>query len=111
VTFQAAHPRSIQELKVAGKLDAYYPGGAHTYSAVERQTGTSFTRVADDGDPLTSFDWKSSEQAGGASEATVRWLIRDQPAGTYRVIYFGLAKRDGDRYEPFTGTSRTFELR
>jgi neutral ceramidase len=111
VTFQAAHPRSIQELKAADKLDAHYPGGAHTYLAIERQSGAGFSRVADDGDPMTSLDWKSSDQAPGASEATVRWLVRDQPAGAYRLVYHGLAKLGEGRYQTFSGTSRTFELR
>jgi neutral ceramidase len=111
VSFQGAHPRSIQELKAADKLAAYYPDDAHSYLAIERKTGAAFSRVADDGDPLTAFDWKSNEATAGSSEVTIRWLIRDQPPGTYRVVYYGLAKTGTDSYRTFTGSSREFELR
>jgi neutral ceramidase len=108
-TFQAAHPRSIQELRARGELTRYYPG-EHTYLRVERKQSGGFATVADDGDPYTTFDWKLSA-SGGGSEATVSWLLRDQPAGTYRIRYFGLAKQAAGMYQAFEGTSAEFELR
>jgi neutral ceramidase len=110
VAFQGAHPRSVQVLKAQGKLASYYANDAHSYLAVERKTDAGFVRVADDGDPYTAFDWKAAAAPDTGSEASVRWLVRDQPAGSYRITYFGLAK-SGDSYRAFSGSSREFALR
>jgi neutral ceramidase len=109
VRFEGAHPRTVQQLKADGQLSPYYDPDAYSYLEVQRQAGSAWMTVATDGDPYTAFDWV---RTGGAlsptSEVTVTWLVRDALPGTYRVVYWGLAKKIGPTYQKFTGSSGSF---
>jgi neutral ceramidase len=112
VSFQGAHPRSIQELQVGGTLKTYFDPDTYRYFAVERQSGSAWQPARDDGDPYTAFDWVDSSVLGnGASTVTVTWLLRNAEPGTYRIVYNGLAKVAAGSYMPFHGTSSPFVVR
>jgi len=80
-----------------------------TYLEVQRQAGNNWTRVYDDGDWSTRFEWARDGIA--ASRVTVRWTIPpDASPGTYRIVYHGDARNLLGQTSPFTGTTRTFTL-
>src|SRR5262249_58072542 len=109
VTFQGAHPRTIQELQVAGSLKPYYDPGSYSYFVIEKQSGSTWNTAHVDGDPYTAFDWADTSTLGnGASAVTVTWLLRNVEPGTYRIVYNGLAKTGASSFMPFHGTSGTF---
>jgi neutral ceramidase len=79
-----------------------------TYLAVERSTGTSWQRVADDGDWSTKFRWTTGLLGG---TATVTWQTDAATVpGTYRIRYFG-DLRSGGSTSPFVATSPAFGVR
>jgi neutral ceramidase len=116
VQFRGAHPRTILEKKMDGSLDAFYSPDDYTFVEIQRKTDDTWTTVATDSDPYTAFDWEregGSDSLSDQSTVTATWLVRDQPAGTYRILYHGLAKRwllVVHTYEKFTGTSGSFVL-
>lgn len=116
VSFQGAHPRTILDKKMDGTLDAFYDPDQYTFIEVQKKTDTTWSTVATDNDPYTAFDWErknGSDSLSNESTATATWLVRNQPAGTYRILYHGLAKQRiffGWRYQAFTGTSQEFVL-
>lgn len=112
VTFQGAHPRSVQELAVRGVLSTYYPPETYSYLEIQKNDGALWVKVRGDDDPYTAFDWKDTSVLGnGVSTATVTWLVRGEGPGVYRVVYNGLAKTGSDTFERFQGTSRTLTLK
>ncbi|MCB1165894.1 MAG: neutral/alkaline non-lysosomal ceramidase N-terminal domain-containing protein [Leptospiraceae bacterium] len=114
LVFQAAHPRTELQKKEDGSLSNYYDPESYTFIEVQRKVGSSWQTVATDQDPYTSFQWvRTGGDLSGTSEATVIWQIRNQPAGTYRIKYNGLARRwyfFWTSYQKFTGTSPEFQL-
>jgi neutral ceramidase len=116
VRFRGAHPRTILVKKMDGSLGAFYSADDYTFMEVQRKTGDTWSTVATDTDPYTAFDWRregGSNSLSDQSIATATWLVREQPAGAYRILYHGLAKRllgFVHTYEKFTGTSATFVL-
>jgi neutral ceramidase len=112
VTFQGAHPRSIQELQASRTLKAYYDPTTYSYFEIQKQSGTDWKDAYTDGDPHTAFDWADASVLGnGASTVSVTWLVRDAEPGTYRIVYNGLAKTAVGSYMPFHGTSGAFVIR
>lgn len=115
VKFQAAHPRTALEKKMAGTLGEFYDPEAYTYLEVQKRDGAGWRTIATDGDPYTMFDW---ERTGGplsaTSVATVTWEVRNAEPGTYRIVYNGLAKQSflglGVKYRKFVGTSSAFVI-
>lgn len=116
VRFQAAHPQTILDRKLAGELGRYYDPDAYTFLEVQRKTMGGWVTVYTDRDPYTYFDWR---RTGGdlspTSEATITWELHEEVAGTYRIVYHGLAKRSflniWPSYAKFTGISPEFVVR
>ena len=117
VRFRGAHPRTVLSLKLEGKLGAFYGPESYSFLDVQRWDGSEWQNLLSDQDASTVFLW---ERQGGASSlssrstVTIRWHIRDQIPGTYRIRYHGLAKQNRGlwvNYKPFTGISNSFELR
>lgn len=90
-----------------------HPGNAlhrrGTYLEIQRQDGSAWTRVADDGDWATKFHWARDGIA--ASKITITWDIPGgiQP-GTYRVVYRGDAKSVVGQVSAFTGATKGFSV-
>jgi neutral ceramidase len=83
-----------------------HPGG--TYLAVERQDGSSWVRVADDGDWSTKLHWRKQD---GGSRITITWDVpTDVIPGEYRISYHGDTADAAGRVAPITGTSPTFKV-
>lgn len=80
-----------------------------TFLEVQRQVGSQWQRVADDGDWETTYRWERTGLAD--SKATITWRIPAAAApGTYRVVHHGDAKSVTGTITPFTGTSRAFSV-
>jgi neutral ceramidase len=112
VTFQAANPRNVAQLKANGTLAKYCSGGKYSYMEVQTSSdgGKTWQTVRTDADPYTTFTWQRT--VGFTSRATVTWLLKDasiQP-GLYRLQYNGIAKNLLGCYVPFTGVSRSFTV-
>lgn len=83
-----------------------------TFLKVQRRDGNDWVTVANDWDPQTKFKWQRWGLLTPLSESTVEWTIpASAEAGTYRVLHQGLAKRlFRDSLEPYTGTTRSFQV-
>jgi neutral ceramidase len=81
-----------------------------TFLEVQRQQGSTWVPVADDGDWSTIYRWARSGLAN--SLAKISWTIpSDTPAGTYRIVHNGDYKNGWTgQIHPFTGRTRTFTV-
>ena len=81
------------------------------FSQVQRRNGDNWVTVARDWEPETKFKWQRWMFLTPLSESTVEWTIpQGTPAGTYRVLHQGLAKRWRGGIKPYCGASRSFEV-
>lgn len=111
---------------LAQPQDSYRPGervtvvfaGAHpnnnlhrggSYLQVQRFDGSTWRKVADDGDWSTRFRWQRDGIA--ASRIIITWDIPADAAGSYRIRYHGDARHLLGGLTRFTGTSATFTVR
>lgn len=101
VRFQGANPRN--NLRLEG-----------TYAAVERQSGSTWTRVRDDSDWFLTYKWERTNWFLGHSEVTIRWETGEggqaPPAGTYRIRYYGDSRNLFGSRSSFEGVSGSFVL-
>ncbi|KAK1774462.1 Neutral/alkaline nonlysosomal ceramidase [Copromyces sp. CBS 386.78] len=105
--FQGANPRN--NLRLEG-----------TYAAVEKlgSDGKTWTQVRSDEDWNLTYEWKRTNGLLGYSEVTMKWETRtesngegDDGVGTYRIRYYGDAKKAGTgQMTGFEGVSRDFKL-
>lgn len=80
-----------------------------TFLEVQRWTGSSWVRVADDGDWSTKYRWTRKSVAD--SWADISWVIpADTAAGTYRVVHYGDAKNLLGQISGFVGISKSFAV-
>ncbi len=81
-----------------------------TFYEIQRNTGGSWTRVADDNDWSTKLHWRRVGSNG--SVVRITWDVpADTPAGTYRVQHFGASKARGSgAITPFSGVTAEFRL-
>jgi len=94
VVFAGAHPNNNLHL-----------GGS--YLAVERKVGTTWQRIAGDGDWSTKF--RRGRDGIAACKVTITWDVPPGTAsGSYRIRYFGDARNLLGTVSPFTGTSPVF---
>lgn len=98
-TFQGANPRNNLRLE-------------DTYVAVEKLVdGKEWVRVLGDEDYFLVYTWRRTRFLLGFSEVDVTWETSpDAEPGTYRLKYYGDAKRIFGNVEAFEGTSDSFEL-
>jgi neutral ceramidase len=52
-----------------------------TFAAVEKQNGSSWTRVRDDSDWNLVYRWKRTVNISGESEVTISWTIENGTPG------------------------------
>lgn len=96
IVFSGAHPGN-----------ALHRNGTHL--EVQRDSGSRWSRVHDDGDWATKLHWARDGVA--ASTITITWDVPgDVEPGTYRVLYRGEAKTLTGAITPIGGTSRTFTV-
>jgi neutral ceramidase len=96
VQFAAPHPS--QDVRRGG-----------TFLEIERQVGSGWERVADDGDWSTKFHWRRTRKLG--SRVTITW---DIPAGTepgnYRIRYLADSVDGAGGLRQIEGTTESFLL-
>ncbi|KAF2762519.1 neutral ceramidase precursor [Pseudovirgaria hyperparasitica] len=98
VTFQGANPRNNLRLE-------------NTFAAIEKQSGSTWTRVRDDQDWELIYEWKRTNEALGFSEVTITWETNSATdAGKYRVKYYGDSKPLFGSISAFEGTSGEFTI-
>lgn len=79
-----------------------------TYLVVEREDGSDWVRVHDDGDWSTKILF---ENAGPITTTTVVWDIPvAAQAGRHRIRYFGDSRSLDGQLTPFVGTSASFDV-
>lgn len=97
VRFQTGHPKN--DLRRNG-----------SFLEVQRQVGSTWTTVADDGDWATRYRWVRT--FGAESAADISWTIpAGTPAGNYRIVHYGNAKKLIGGISSFSGTSKVFEVK
>lgn len=97
-TFQGANPRNNLRLE-------------QTYLAVERQDGSTWTRVRDDADWFLVYTWRRTDWFLGYSEVDATWeTAGNAEPGTYRFKYYGDSKNLLGTISSFEGTSQSFVL-
>jgi neutral ceramidase len=79
-----------------------------TYLEVQQRDGSGWRTVADDGDWCTKLHYRRRGRAG--SQITITWDVPADAHGTFRVRYFGDARKRDGALRPFTGTSREFAV-
>lgn len=80
-----------------------------TFLTVEQKVDGEWTRIRDDDDWDTAFQWKRDGIA--ASVVTITWQIpKGQAKGTYRIGYFGDKKALLVKPKPFEGYSAAFKV-
>jgi len=96
VEFAGAHPNND-------------PHRGGTYLMVQRHDAGRWHTIADDADWTTTFTW--SRGAASSSRVAIAWnTAADTPPGTYRIRYFGSAKKHTGQPAPFTGTTTEFQI-
>lgn len=118
VDFRASHPRTVLAKKIDGTLSSFYNPDTFTFMEVQKKVGSNWQTVANDGDPYTAYDWiregdDPNNSLSDRSTAHMKWIVRNQPAGTYRIKYNGLSRQWffwWPRFNKFTGYSREFQL-
>jgi len=79
----------------------------NTFTSVELNSNSVWTRVADDSFWETKLFWKSRELT--QSLVTITWDIpSDAALGTYRIVHFGYRKTLEGKIVPYSGTSSAF---
>jgi neutral ceramidase len=79
-----------------------------TFLTVERLVGDSFTIVARDWDPETTYRWERRGLA--CSVITISWDTKDAVPGVYRIRHTGDRKSWTGKILPYEGLTATFSL-
>jgi neutral ceramidase len=103
-TFVGANPRN--NLRLEG-----------TFAAIEKQQqssngAASWVQVRNDEDWELVYQWKRVNGLTGTSDVTITWDtgLTGPEAGTYRIRYYGDAKKVGGAITAFEGVSGVFRL-
>ncbi|KAJ6441476.1 neutral/alkaline nonlysosomal ceramidase [Purpureocillium lavendulum] len=98
-TFQGANPRNNLRLE-------------DTYLALEKEIFPGrWARVVDDADWFLLYSWRRTNLILGYSEVDALWETKpDLEPGTYRIKYYGDARRMFGGLQSFEGTTEGFKL-
>lgn len=121
VRFQAAHPRTVLQLRQAHEVWDGLALKHYSFFSIETliddESGKRvWTLVAKDDDPYTSLTWERDggpQSLSSKSSATINWVVRNQKPGVFRIRYQGIAKIFsifGSQYKVFEGVSSRFVL-
>ncbi|KIJ67392.1 hypothetical protein HYDPIDRAFT_173938 [Hydnomerulius pinastri MD-312] len=98
VRFVGANPRN--NLRLEG-----------TFLTVDRLVDGAWSTVRTDSHLSTIYQWNRTSTVLGTSTVDLQWTIEEGTlAGTYRIMYFGDAKRLIGGIKSFTGTSSSFTV-
>lgn len=115
-------PGDTVSVKFVGANPRNNPRLESTLVAVERQgPGSSdWTQVRSDADWNLVYHWNRKNTVLGTSEVTAEWLIEDDyysagssgyvESGTYRIRYYGDAKKLSRKINAFEGVSPRFHV-
>ncbi|RYN21071.1 Neutral ceramidase [Alternaria arborescens] len=99
-TFVGANPRN--NLRLEG-----------TFASIEKQNSDgTWVQVKNDEDWELVYQWKRVNGLTGTSDVTITWdtSFTRPEAGTYRIRYYGDAKKVGGTITEFEGSSASFKL-
>lgn len=82
-----------------------------SYLEVQRKEGSSWIKVADDGDWETIYRWERKSVIAGTSLSKIEWTIpSDALPGAYRIIHRGVYKNMVGKFYEYEGISSEFEV-
>ncbi|KAH8624143.1 Neutral ceramidase 2 [Alternaria alternata] len=99
-TFVGANPRN--NLRLEG-----------TFASIEKQNSDgTWVQVKNDEDWELVYQWKRVNGLTGTSDVTITWdtSLTAPEAGTYKIRYYGDAKKVGGTITEFEGSSASFKL-
>lgn len=80
-----------------------------TYLEVQREAGSKWQTIADDGDWSTKFHWRASRR--GVSTIKITWDIpEDVPTGRYRIVYHGDRATASGSVHAFDSATPAFDV-
>lgn len=103
--FEAANPRSISDLRIAGNKDLVPDD--YTYLKVQRLVNGKWKTVATDNDPYTYTRYHNHVDT---YRVNVNWLTKKAAKGTYRLVYYGVKKDTLISYHKVVGKTSAFTL-
>jgi len=103
--FEAANPRSISDLRIAGNKDLVPDD--YTYMKVQKLVNGKWKTVATDNDPYTYTRYHNHVDT---YRVNVNWLTKKAAKGTYRLVYCGVKKDTLISYHKVVGRSSAFTL-
>ncbi len=103
--FEAADPRSISDLRIAGNKDLVPDD--YTYMKVQKLVNGKWKTVATDNDPYTYTRYHNHVDT---YRVNVNWLTKKAAKGTYRLVYVGVKKDTLISYHKVVGRSSAFTL-
>ena len=104
-TFEAANPRSISDLRIAGNKELVPDN--YTYMKVQKLVNGKWKCVATDADPYTYIRYHNHVSS---YRVNVNWLTKKAAKGTYRLVYYGVKKDTLISYHKVVGRSSAFTL-
>ncbi len=104
-TFEAANPRSISDLRIAG--DTKLVPDNYTYMKVQKKVNGKWKTIATDTDPYTYTRYHNHVNT---YQVNVNWLTKNASKGTYRLVYWGVKKDTLISYHKVVGTSSAFTI-
>ena len=103
--FEAANPRTMSDLRIAGNTEL--APANYTYMKVQKLVNGQWKCVATDNDPYTYTRYHNHVST---YRINVNWLTKYAKKGTYRLVYYGVAKDGPLSYHKVTGRSSAFQL-
>lgn len=104
--FEAANPRSISDLRIAGNKELVPDN--YTYMKVQKLVDGQWKCVATDANPYTYTRYHNHVST---YRVNVNWLTKKASKGTYRLVYYGVAKDNPISYRSVVGRSAPFTLK
>lgn len=104
--FEAANPRSISDLRIAGNKELVPDN--YSYMKVQKLVNGRWKCVATDANPYTYTRYHNHVST---YRVNVNWLTKKASKGTYRLVYYGVAKDTPISYRSVVGRSAPFTLK
>lgn len=105
-TFDAANPRSISDLRIAGNKQLAPDN--YTYMKVQKRVNGKWKTVATDENPYTYIRYHNHIDT---YQVSVNWLTKKAQKGTYRLVYDCVKKDAPMSYHKVVAASGAFKLK